>query len=109
MILFTVSTRQGGCDMKAAASVPSGIAIQAAVPADYANILTPEAIEFLADLARSFEPTHERLLARRTERQKALDRGVRPDFLKETRSVREGDWVIAPFPAELADRRVEIT
>jgi len=95
--------------MKAAASVPSGIEILAPIPANYATILTPEAIEFLADLARSFEPTRARLLARRAERQKELDRGVHPDFLKETRSVREGNWVIAPFPAELADRRVEIT
>ncbi|HYA38055.1 MAG TPA: malate synthase A [Candidatus Methylomirabilis sp.] len=94
--------------MRTALSVPSGIMIQS-VPADYAAILTPEALEFLADLARRFEPTRTRLLARRAERQKELDRGTRPDFLADTRTVRGGDWSIAPFPAELADRRVEIT
>jgi malate synthase len=95
--------------MKAMASLPAGVEILAPVPAESATVLTPAALEFLADLSRTFEPVRTRLLARRAERQKELDRGVRPDFLAETRAVRDGDWTIAPLPAELADRRVEIT
>ncbi|MGE5235097.1 MAG: malate synthase A [Acidobacteriota bacterium] len=72
-------------------------------------VLTPPALEFVASLHRRFNPVREALLARRTERQAALDAGVVPDFLDETRAVREGDWRIAPTPPDLQDRRVEIT
>jgi malate synthase len=95
--------------MAESSSIPAGMAIRAEVPADYASILTPEALDFIAGLARAFEPERERLLARRAQRQGELDRGVRPDFLGETRPLREANWTIAPVPAELADRRVEIT
>ncbi|MEK7222953.1 MAG: malate synthase A, partial [Pseudomonadota bacterium] len=95
--------------MAKASSIPAGMAFAAEVSADYASILTPEALDFIAGLARAFEPERERLLARRAQRQAELDRGVKPDFQPETRSVREADWTIAPVPAELADRRVEIT
>ncbi len=90
-------------------SLPEGIIIRADVPADHAAILTPPALEFIAGLERSFRPTRARLLARRAERQAELDRGIKPDFLSATRPVRESAWTIAPVPAELADRRVEIT
>ncbi|MBW3629529.1 MAG: malate synthase A [Gemmatimonadetes bacterium] len=73
------------------------------------RVLTPEALEFLATLQRTFGPQRQRLLAKRVERQRDLDAGARPDFLPETRSVREGDWKVAPAPADLQDRRVEIT
>ncbi|GAB4514326.1 MAG: malate synthase A [Sulfuricaulis sp.] len=89
--------------------VPAGMALRAEVPDDYASILTPEALDFIADLMRAFGPEREQLLARRLERQAQLDQGIKPDFPPETRSVREADWTIAPVPAELQDRRVEIT
>jgi malate synthase len=75
------------------------------------EILTPEALSFVADLHRRFNPTREKLLARRREVQERLDRdpAYRPDFLPETREIREGDWKVAPVPAALQDRRVEIT
>ncbi len=74
-----------------------------------AEILTPDALAFVAALQRRFGPERERLLAARTERQQRLDAGELPDFLDETREIRESDWKIAPVPAGLQDRRVEIT
>jgi malate synthase len=90
-------------------SFPAGITIRADIPAEYGAILTPPALEFIAGLERAFRPTRARLLERRALREAQLDRGIKPDFPDETRSVRESDWTIAPIPAELADRRVEIT
>ena len=74
-----------------------------------AEILTPDALAFVADLQRRF--SHERisLLEARHERQKELDAGVLPDFLAGTADVRSADWRVAPAPADLDDRRVEIT
>jgi malate synthase len=74
-----------------------------------AEILTPDALAFVAALQRRFGPERERLLAARTERQQRLDAGELPDFLDETREIRESNWKIAPVPAGLQDRRVEIT
>jgi malate synthase len=73
------------------------------------EILTPEALAFVAELHRRFNPERERLLAARAERQARLDAGELPDFLEETRELREDDWQVAPAPSELQDRRVEIT
>jgi malate synthase len=73
------------------------------------DILTPAAIAFVEDLARRFGPQVEELLARRERRQAELDAGKLPDFLPETRQIRESDWRIAGIPADLLDRRVEIT
>jgi malate synthase len=73
------------------------------------EILTPEALAFVAELQRRFNPERERLLAARSERQARLDAGELPDFLEETRELRESDWKVAPAPPELQDRRVEIT
>jgi malate synthase len=72
-------------------------------------ILTEPALVFVADLVRRFRPRVMELLARRAERQARFDRGELPDFLPETRAVREGDWRCAPAPEVLLDRRVEIT
>ncbi|WP_437622275.1 malate synthase A [Sorangium sp. So ce1151] len=72
-------------------------------------VLTPEALRFLASLGRKFADRVPGLLARRREVQARLDAGERFDFLHETRDVREGDWTVAPLPADLLDRRVEIT
>ena len=73
------------------------------------RILTTEAIGFIAQLARAFEDRRRELLAARAERQQRILDGERPDFLPETRSIRESDWVVAPIPQDLMDRRVEIT
>jgi malate synthase len=75
-----------------------------------ARVLTPEALTFLADLQREFNPRRLELLAARGERQDRIAAGELPDFLKATRAVREDlDWRVAPAPQDLLDRRVEIT
>jgi malate synthase len=89
--------------------LPAGVTITGAVSPEFAEILTPEAIELVATLHRRFNGRRLDLLARRQERQAQLDAGKLPDFLPETASVRAGDWTIAPFPAQLNDRRTEIT
>jgi len=75
----------------------------------YDAILTPQALAFIADLDRRFDAERRRLLALRNERQIRLDAGARPDFLPETKAIRDGDWSVAPLPNDLLDRRVEIT
>lgn len=74
-----------------------------------ADVLTPEALAFVADLHRRFEPRRRELLAARQARQARFDAGELPDFLAETAAVREADWTVGPVPADLLDRRVEIT
>src|SRR5258708_21708102 len=71
----------------------------------YAEILTPEALAFTARLQRAFGERRSELLARRSERQRTLDRGALPDFFAETRAIREADWTCAPVPADIQDRR----
>lgn len=73
------------------------------------RILTPEALQFVGALVAEFTDRRDALLIQRTERQKRLDAGELPDFLPETASIREADWRVAPIPADLQDRRVEIT
>jgi malate synthase len=73
------------------------------------EVLTPGALELLAELHRRFNPRRLQLLALRQRRQAEIDRGRRPDFLAETAHVREGDWRIGALPADLVDRRVELT
>lgn len=75
----------------------------------YEQILTPEALDFIAELHNQFNTTREQLLANRVARQKDIDAGKYPDFLPETASVREGTWKVAECPEDLLDRRVEIT
>ena len=75
----------------------------------YAEILTPEAVAFVVGLQRTFNEQRKELLEARVARQKRLDAGERPDFLKETKGVRESEWTVAPLPNDLLDRRVEIT
>jgi malate synthase len=74
-----------------------------------AEVLTPDALAFLAELHRNFNARRLELLAARQTRQKRWDAGESPDFLAETAAVRAGDWRVAPIPADLQDRRVEIT
>jgi malate synthase len=86
-----------------------GVVVHAPFSDEYSEILTPAALAFLAKLARGHEARRQQLLAARVERQKEISAGKMPDFLPETRSVREGDWKVAPIPAGLENRRVEIT
>jgi malate synthase len=85
------------------------IEIIAPISAEFAAILTPEALAFVATLVQTFAARREELLQQRAQRQAAIDAGQLPDFLPETLSIRQGDWTIAPEPADLQDRRVEIT
>ncbi len=73
------------------------------------QILTPEAVEFLTELVSRFTPARNKLLAARLQQQQAIDDGQLPDFISETASIRNGDWTIRGIPADLQDRRVEIT
>ena len=82
--------------------------VRVTAPAD-GEILTREALDFVALLQRELDPTRLDLLARRRERQAELDAGGLPGFLPETKGIRAGDWRVAPAPAALQDRRCEIT
>lgn len=95
--------------MNAPHPLPEGVVIQAPITSAYAAILTMPAIEFVAHLSRKFEGRRQSLLAARAVRQKAFDAGALPDFLPETAAIRAGDWHVAPCPADIQDRRVEIT
>jgi len=86
-----------------------GIEVRGTVNPEFERILTPQALDFVAKLHREFNPTREALLKRRAERQAQLDAGALPDFLPETEGVRRAEWRVAPAPADLEDRRVEIT
>jgi malate synthase len=86
-----------------------GIVVTRPVGGDQAEILSPDAVRFVADLARRFTARRNELLKLRAIRQMEIDRGHFPDFLPETRSIREGTWKVAPIPSDLTDRRVEIT
>ncbi len=86
-----------------------GIDVRGTVRDRFAEILTPEALEFVASLQREFGATRRDLLRRRAERQAEIDAGGSLDFLSETRDVREADWRVAPIAPDLQDRRVEIT
>src|SRR6476661_2127905 len=97
--------------MQTSGTAPSadGVEITGRVTPAYAQFLTPEAVAFVATLSRAFEGRRQELLQRRVARQAEIDAGTMPDFLPETRDVREGEWTVAPVPADLQDRRVEIT
>ena len=88
---------------------PAGIEIHGAILPGFERILTAEALAFVAKLHRTFEPRRRELLAARVERQRQFDAGMLPDFLPQTRHIRESEWTVAPQPDDLLDRRVEIT
>ena len=90
-------------------NLPSGVQITGALKPGYERVLSAEALEFVAAIARRFEAQRQRLLEARAERQAAWDAGTLPGFLPETKAIREGDWKVAPIPNDLLDRRVEIT
>jgi malate synthase len=88
---------------------PDGVRVRGLMGPRFAEVLTAEALTFLADLHRRFDAERRRLLAGRSERQRRFDAGRLPDFQPDTRAVRDGEWQIAPLPEDLLDRRVEIT
>src|SRR5438552_18274156 len=91
------------------ARYPEGIEIRGPITTEFAEILTPEALGFVATLARTFSGRRAELLQRRAQVQAAIDAGKMPDFLPETEDIRKETWTIAPIPHDLQDRRVEIT
>ena len=90
-------------------TLPEGIEILGPMSTGYAEILSPQAIAFVTKLSRKFENRRRELLELRIKRQAGFDAGKLPDFLPETKTVRESDWTIGAVPADLQDRRVEIT
>lgn len=86
-----------------------GLAITAPINDAFREILTPDALRFVATLMREFGARRKELLARRMDVQAKLDAGELPDFLPETEDIRSSDWKISPTPSDLQDRRVEIT
>ena len=89
--------------------LPQGVSISGQITPEFAQILTPEALALVANLHRLFEARRQELLALRAQRQQQFDAGILPDFLLETKAIRESEWQIAPQPSDMLDRRVEIT
>jgi malate synthase len=90
-------------------NLPAGLEIKGPLRPGYESILTEAALEFVVDLAREFSGRVEQLLSARILRQKEIDAGTLPDFLPETKQVRDAEWRVTQIPADLQDRRVEIT
>ncbi len=86
-----------------------GVEILAPVNESHAAILTPEAVAFIVNLQRTFNARRKELLRARHERQKKLDAGEKPDFLVDSKQIRDSAWTVAPLPTDILDRRVEIT
>ncbi|RDZ26776.1 malate synthase A [Lysobacter silvisoli] len=95
-------------DLSSQPGPDGGIEVLARLPGQE-QLLTPAALAFLADLHRRFEPARQARLAARRERQARFDAGELPDFRADTAPLRNGAWRVAPLPAALLDRRVEIT
>lgn len=89
--------------------LPEGVEIRGSMGAGYERVLTRDALAFVAELARQFETTRRALIKTREERQKIWDAGALPDFLAETKGIRDGDWKIAGVPDDLQKRWVELT
>src|ERR1700730_7002008 len=92
-----------------AAKLSPGVQVLGEITPAFAEVLTPDALTFVAGLQRAFGERREECLHRRQERQTRLDRGEGLDFLAETKQIRDGDWKCARIPQDLQDRRVEIT
>src|SRR5437879_5199579 len=91
------------------AAIEPAVHLLKAPPPGCESVLSGDAIAFLTMLARRFEPTRQELLERRRQRQLEIDAGRLPDFLSETRDIRERDWTVAAIRPDLLERRVEIT
>src|SRR5688500_6704779 len=100
-----------GTTMSAATQLApeAGVQVVGETDAVRERVLTQEALDFVVGLHRRFNPTRQELLAARQERQIWLDSDGEPSFLEETAAVREAEWTVASCPADLLDRRVEIT
>jgi malate synthase len=90
-------------------NLPAGLEITAEITPEFAEVLTHDALVFVAKLQREFGARRDQALQRRKDRQRRFDAGEMPDFLAETKRIRESDWACAPIPKDLQDRRVEIT
>ncbi|MEQ1876840.1 MAG: malate synthase A, partial [Bdellovibrionia bacterium] len=90
-------------------SLPPGIKINGELSPEFKSILTTDALSFVANLQRKFGATREKLLKRRRDVLAEIVAGKLPDFLSDTKSIRNEAWTVAPIPADLRDRRVEIT
>ncbi len=95
--------------MATSSAAPAGVEIKGEVNETFAEILTPEALAFFAELQRKHNARRLELLDARKQRQAEIDGGKMPDFLEETKEIRESDWKVDPVPADMQDRRVEIT
>jgi len=95
--------------MHMSSPLPKDVSISGRITPEFAQILTPEALAFVAKLHRRFESRRQELLARRAARQASFDAGAKPDFLVETKHIRDSEWRVASQPEDLLDRRVEIT
>src|SRR5256885_13477933 len=84
---------------------PPGVQLRGELAPAFSEIVSPEALAFVAKLQRAFGNRREECLQRRQDRQAAFDCGEALDFLQETKSIRESDWTCAPIPADLRDRR----
>src|SRR5665213_3082660 len=96
-------------DQTQSIAAPAGVVVRGPLEPRFAEILTPEALAFVAALQRQFNSQRVALLQARTARQARLSAGELPDFLPQTRAVRDAQWRVAAIPADLLNRRVEIT
>ena len=94
-------------DISVAKNIPSSALVTGPMSPEFAEILTPNALEFVARLQRRFNHRRRELLARRQQVQDQLDAGHLPDFLPQTRGIRESNWRVVDVPEQLRDRRVE--
>jgi malate synthase len=96
-------------DQTPSTAAPAGVIVRGPIEPRFAEILTPQALAFVAALHRKFNGRRVELLQARAARQARLTAGELPDFLPTTRNIRESQWRVAPIPADLLNRRVEIT
>jgi malate synthase len=89
--------------------LPAGMELRGSLSRGSEKVLSADALAFVAELVRRFRPRVEQLLERRREMQRRYDAGERPNFLSSTEEIRAFEWTVAPIPADLQDRRVEIT
>jgi malate synthase len=109
LVSRTASTYQNSHMRDTTSRVPEGMVVAGGIRTGHEVVLTPEALELVADLARRFAPRIAGLLAARAERRARLAAGATLDFDPTTAAVRAGDWTAAPLPADLMQRTVEIT